>query len=140
MKNNNYISMSLVRLRVLTFAFTFIAYCLASLNSLAQTTLCAPLITTNSNGKVTFNFRNNNAFAIVITDIQAQGSSTIASNTEAWFRPSALAYPNAAAFPVLTTANWTQFGNSTANMVLNTNVSLFGGSLNLTVPAGATYG
>jgi len=140
MKNKNYILMSSLHIPVMTFCITLLVFCISCFTSVAQTTLCAPLITTNSNGKVTFNFRNNNAFDILITDIQAQGSSTVASNTEAWYRPSALAYPNAASFPALTVANWTQFGNSTAGMILNTNVSLFGGGLSLLVPAGATYG
>ncbi|MEO7081369.1 MAG: hypothetical protein ABIY71_07565, partial [Flavobacteriales bacterium] len=110
----------------------------------AQSTTCATPLNNNGNGKVTFNFKNNNAFDVIITDISSVSSLSGGVATEAWYRNSALSYPNAAAFPALTTANWTQFGSATITGVANTTTTtpqtFFNNTLGLIIPAGATYG
>jgi len=106
--------------------------------------VCSNVLNNNGNGKVTFNFRNNNSYAVIITDISSVCSSSLSTVTEAWYRPSALSFGSAAAFPALNTTNWTQFGSATITGVASgtstTPQSFFNGGLNLLVPAGATYG
>ncbi|MFM7585540.1 MAG: hypothetical protein ACKO6M_00795 [Bacteroidota bacterium] len=62
-------------------------------------TACANPINNNGNGKVTFNFRNNNTYAVIITDISSVVGTTDNVVTEAWWRPNALSFGSAAAFP-----------------------------------------
>ncbi|NBU71418.1 MAG: fibronectin type III domain-containing protein, partial [Bacteroidetes bacterium] len=108
---------------------------------------CATPTNNNGNGKVTFNFRNNNTYDVIITDISSvigSGGSGISVATEAWWRPGALSFGSAAAFPALNSTNWTQFGSATITGVANTSTttpqSFFNGSLSLLVPAGQTIG
>ena len=106
--------------------------------------VCANPANNNGSGKVTFNFRNNNAYDVVITDISSLSMISAGVATEAWYRPSALAYADLGSFPALTTANWTQFGGATITGVANTTTTVpqtfFNNTLSLVVPAGATYG
>ncbi|MFN5182367.1 MAG: GEVED domain-containing protein, partial [Bacteroidota bacterium] len=124
----------------------YLALCiqLISINVSSQVSVCSNVANNNGNGKITFNFQNTNAYAVIITDISSICSTTTLTATEAWYRPNALAFNGAAAFPALTAANWTQFGNATISGVASgtstTPQSFFNGALNLVVPAGATYG
>ena len=136
MKKSLQFSLSIVL--AVTFLFT-------ALQVNAQVvTVCATPTNNNGNGKVTFNIKNNNTYAIQITDISSVTSLTGLVATEAWYRTSALAFGSAAAFPALNATNWTQFGSATINGVANTTTTapqtFFNGSLNLIIPAGATYG
>ncbi|MFN5324919.1 MAG: GEVED domain-containing protein, partial [Bacteroidota bacterium] len=121
-----------------------IAFVFVASTQVSAQPVCSNVANNNGNGKVTFNFRNNNSYAVIITDISSVCSSTQLTATEAWYRTTPLSFGSAAAFPALTTANWTQFGSATISGVASgtstTPQSFFNGGLNLLIPAGATYG
>ncbi|MFN5224338.1 MAG: GEVED domain-containing protein, partial [Bacteroidota bacterium] len=121
-----------------------IAFVFVATTQVSAQPVCSNVANNNGNGKVTFNFRNNNTYAVIITDISSVCSSNLVTATEAWYRPTPLSFGSASAFPALTTANWTQFGSATitgvASGTTTTGQSFFNGGLNLLVPPGATYG
>ena len=110
----------------------------------SSATMAQTITTTfaNNNGFsiVTFNFTNNNAGAVIITDIAgvcgAGGSMPVA----AFYKPSAIAGAPGA---IDAGNGWNQFGSATITAIANTTTTTsqpFMSGLSLIVPAGATYG
>ena len=110
-------------------------------NVSAQTTIATSGFTNNNGfGLVTFNFRNNNASAVMITDIASIVSTSGGVDVKAFFNPSAI---NGAPGAISSANGWTQFGSATITGVANTasaTTQPFMSGLTLLVPAGATYG
>ena len=92
---------------------------------------------TSVNGAITFNFRNNNAFAVTITDIASVVNLAGANVVSAWYKPSPI---NGAPGPITPANGWNQFGTANINALGFPNVEKFMYGLNLNIPAGATYG
>ena len=104
----------------------------------AQTTLITNHVFNNSNNLVTFNFRNNNATAVVITNISSLINLTSgdAANTTVFFKPGAITAPPGA----ISTANgWTRFGTA---LVISNGLGTIQPIVptSLTIPANTTYG
>jgi len=125
------------------FAFFTVVMLLSfTTNMFAQTTITTvgtygPV--NNGNGFVTFNFKNNNTFDVVLTGISsvlnlASGTATVSGH----FKPGAIA----AAPGAISTANgWTQFASAVITSNGNTtDPQTFFTNGNLIVPAGQTYG
>ena len=114
---------------------------LTFINVGAQTTIATSGFTNNNGfGLVTFNFRNNNASAVMITDIASIVSTSGGVDVKAFFNPSAI---NGAPGAISSANGWTQFGSATITGVANTasaTTQPFMSGLTLLVPAGATYG
>jgi hypothetical protein len=127
-------------LLVLSFVFSL----LRVESGWGQVSVCATPTNNNGNGKVTFNFQNSNSYAVIIKDISSICSSSISTQTQVWYRTSALAHSTAAGFPAVNTTNWTLASTQTITGVANSSTttpqSFFNNSLSITVPAGATYG
>ncbi|MFM7766928.1 MAG: GEVED domain-containing protein, partial [Bacteroidota bacterium] len=145
MKQTNNITRTITtKIRTAISWLVCIAFVFVAATQVSAQPVCTNVANNNGNGKVTFNFRNNNAYAVIITDISSVCSNTLLTATEAWYRTTPLAFGSAAAFPALTSGNWIQFGSSTISGVASgtttTGQSFFNGGLNLLVPAGATYG
>jgi subtilisin-like proprotein convertase family protein len=104
----------------------------------AQTTITTTYPSNNGNGFVTFNFKNNNSFPVIITGV---GSivNLLSGNADvsAWFKPGAIAGAPGA----ISTANgWTSFGTATITGNGAGTVQPFFTNSTLSVPAGSTYG
>lgn len=86
---------------------------------------------------LTFNVRNNNNYAVTLTDISSMCNVTGATNVAAYYKTSAVnGLPG-----VITPANgWNQFGSATITSVGFPNVQPFMSGLNLVIPANSTYG
>ena len=114
---------------------------LTFINVGAQTTIATSGFTNNNGfGLVTFNFRNNNASAVIITDIASIVSTSGGVDVKAFFKPSAI---NGAPGAISSANGWTQFGSATITGVgttTGTTPQPFMSGLTLLVPAGATYG
>ena len=109
----------------------------ASDGGASPTPITFPNNPTSTNGCVTFNFRNNNAFAVTITDIASVCNFSGATVVSAYYKTSAIAGAPGA----ITTANgWNQFGTANITSQGFPNVQPFMYGLNLIIPAGATYG
>lgn len=92
---------------------------------------------TSLNGFVIFNFRNNNAFPVTITDIASVVANAGPASVTAYYRTTALTGNPGA----ITIANgWNQFGGAIINGTGSLTVQPFMSGLSLVVPAGATYG
>ncbi len=92
---------------------------------------------TSLNGFVIFNFRNNNAFPVTITDIASVVGNAGPASVTAYYRTTALTGNPG----VITIANgWNQFGGAIINGTGSLTVQPFMSGLSLVVPAGATYG
>jgi hypothetical protein len=107
----------------------------------AQTTISTTGFTNNNGfGLVTFNFKNNNASAVIITDIASVVSTSGAVDVKAFFNTTAI---NGAPGAISAANGWTQFGAATITGIANTATATaqpFLSGLTLLVPAGATYG
>ena len=108
-----------------------------TVNSATTATAVMNNTVTSANGYITFNFRNNNAFAVTVTDI-----ASVASNAGVGY---AAAYYNTTALTGnpgnISIANgWNQFGgaNFVGNGSLTVQPVLTG--LSLVIPANTTYG
>ncbi len=95
------------------------------------------LTANNGNALVTFNFKNNNAFPVIVTDIASVFSlGGLPGNTSAYYKTTAISGPPGA----INAANgWIQFGSSTVPEIGGV-VQPFMSGLTLAIPAGATYG
>lgn len=107
----------------------------------AQTTISTTGFTNNNgNSLITFNFVNNNASAVIITDIASITSLSGANTAQLWYKPGAIAGAPGA----ISAANgWTMAASGTFTGVANTTTTTaqnFISAINLTVPAGTTYG
>jgi subtilisin-like proprotein convertase family protein len=88
-------------------------------------------------GLVTFNFKNNNTYPVIITDIASQFAFTgLPGNTGAYYKTSAI---NGAPGAINTANGWNVIGQGTVPLELPA-VQPFLTGLSLVVPAGATYG
>ena len=110
----------------------------ATVNSLPPS---APPISTNftpGNGNyvITFNFRNNNPYAVTLTNLASLAYAGGPSAVSAYYNST-----NIAGSPGAITAGngWIQFGSATINATGGTTVDPFMSGLTLNVPAGATY-
>ncbi len=107
----------------------------------AQTTIASTgFANNNANATVTFNFTNNNAFDVLITDIASITGTSGPVAVSGYYKASAInGLPGA-----ITTANgWNLFGSATITGIANTTTTTtqpFLSGLSLVVPAGATYG
>ncbi len=86
---------------------------------------------------LTFNVRNNNNYAVTLTNISSMCNVTGATNVSAYYKASAInGLPGA-----ITVANgWNQFGSATITSIGFPNVQPFMSGLNLVIPANTTYG
>jgi subtilisin-like proprotein convertase family protein len=86
---------------------------------------------------LTFNVRNNNNYAVTLTDISSMCNLTGTTNVSAYYKASAVnGLPGA-----ITVANgWNQFGNAVITATGFPNVQPFMAGLNLVIPANSTYG
>ncbi|MGG9961781.1 M36 family metallopeptidase [Ferruginibacter sp. SUN106] len=86
---------------------------------------------------LTFNVRNNNNYAVTLTDISSMCNVTGATNVAAYYKTTAVnGLPGA-----ITTANgWNQFGTGTITSIGFPNVQPFLSGLTLVIPANTTYG
>jgi subtilisin-like proprotein convertase family protein len=86
---------------------------------------------------LTFNVRNNNNYAVTLTDISSMCNLTGTTNVSAYYKASAVnGLPGA-----ITVANgWNQFGNAVITSAGFPNVQPFMAGLNLVIPANSTYG
>lgn len=99
------------------------------------------LTNNNQNATISFNFRNNNAFDVKITDIASICAASVSTDVSVYYKASAIAGPPGA----ISAANgWNLFGSATitgiGNTTNNTSIQPFLTGLSLVVPAGATYG
>ncbi len=111
----------------------------ANVNSLPPTPTTVTLNNTATTffTTLTFNVRNNNNYAVTLTNISSMCNVTGATNVSAYYKTSAVnGLPGA-----ITTANgWNQFGNGTITSIGFPNVQPFLSGLSLVIPANATYG
>ncbi|MGC4101450.1 M36 family metallopeptidase [Ferruginibacter sp.] len=86
---------------------------------------------------LTFNVRNNNNYAVTLTNISSMCNLTGATDVAAYYKTSAVnGLPGA-----ITTANgWTLAGNATITSIGFPNVQPFLSNLNIVIPPGGTYG
>lgn len=89
----------------------------------------------NGNFVITFNFRNNNAFPVTLTDIASLAFAAGASNVQAWYSSTSISGSPGA----ITGPTWVQFGSAAITAIGGTTVQPFMSGLTLSVPAGATY-
>ncbi len=111
----------------------------ARVNSLppAPTTVAMSNTATSTNATITFNFKNNNSYPVIISDIASMCNFTGATNVSAYYNTVAVNGPPSA----ITVANgWNQFGSASITSIGFPNVQPFMSGLSLVVPAGATYG
>lgn len=104
--------------------------------AISQTTLTTTFPENNGFSLVTFNFTNNNASAVIITDIASMPGSSGSMNVVAFYKPSAI---NGLPGAIDPTNGWNQFGSATITAVASVTQPFMSG-LSLIVPAGATYG
>ncbi len=110
----------------------------ATVNSLppASTPVSTNFAAGNGNYVITFNFKNNNAYPVTITDISSLAFAAGTSNVVAYYNATNIAGSPGA----ITTANgWNQFGSATINATGGTTVDPFMSGLSLVVPANTTY-
>ncbi len=86
---------------------------------------------------ITYNFRNNNLYPVTLTNISSMCNTAGATNVSAFYKASAI---NGAPGAITVANGWTQIGTTTAITAIGGVVQPFLSGLNLTVPAGATYG
>jgi subtilisin-like proprotein convertase family protein len=114
---------------------------LSTVVSQAQTTISTTgFANNNANALITFNFKNNNTYSVVLTGISSIASTAGTLDVRAFYKTSAI---NGAPGAIDATNGWTQFGNGTITGVANTSTTTtqpFFTNLSLIVPAGATYG
>ncbi|MBS1510792.1 MAG: M36 family metallopeptidase [Bacteroidetes bacterium] len=94
------------------------------------------LAVNNGNGLVTFNFKNNNSYPVIITDIASTFFFLgLQANTAAYYKTSPV---NGAPGAISTANGWTQFGSG--SVFENSGIVPFMTGLSLVIPSGATYG
>lgn len=102
----------------------------------------SPTLTNNNqNATISFNFRNNNAFDVKITDIASICAASVSTDVSVYYKNTAI---NGAPGAITAANGWNLFGSATiagiGNTVNNTALQPFLTGLSLVVPAGATYG
>ncbi|MEO6488589.1 MAG: GEVED domain-containing protein [Ferruginibacter sp.] len=108
--------------------------------TMSQTTLTTTFANNNGFSLVTFNFTNNNAGAVIITEIASVAGISGPMGVAAYYKASAIAGAPGTIDPG---NGWNQFGSATITAIANTTTSIpqqFMTGLSLIVPAGATYG
>jgi subtilisin-like proprotein convertase family protein len=90
---------------------------------------------TSVNGYVLFNFKNNNAFPVTITNIASVANVAGTTKVSAYYNTTAL---TGVAAPITIANGWNQFGAATINAIGGV-VQPFMAGLSLVIPAGATY-
>ena len=123
---------------VLSFSL-FLVFAFSLNGAKAQTTLTTSYTVNRTNGLVTFNFTNSNAFPVRITKI----SSVI--NLPAGAKADVSAYFNTSAIsgnpgPISAANGWAQFLGGLGITATGGGTPQPFGTANLTVPAGSTYG
>jgi subtilisin-like proprotein convertase family protein len=93
------------------------------------------LTPTSVNASITFNFKNNNAFPVAITDIASLCNNSGPINVAAYYKATAI---NGAVGPITAANGWNLFGTGSINGTGALQQFMTG--LNLPVPPGATYG
>jgi len=101
-------------------------------NTVAMTNPLAFVVT-----NITYNFRNNNVYPVTITNISSICNTAGATNVSAYYKTSAI---NGAPGAISVANGWTQVGTTNTITATAGTVIPFLTGLNLTVPAGATYG
>lgn len=123
---------------VLSFSL-FLLFAFSLNGAKAQTTLTTTYTVNRTNGLITFNFTNSNAFPVRITKI----SSVI--NLPAGGKADVSAYFNTSAIsgnpgPISAANGWAQFLGGLGITAIGDGTPQPFGTANLTVPAGSTYG
>ncbi len=117
--------------------FLFLLFAFSSNKARGQTIISTNFPVNNGNGFVTFNFTNNNAYAIVITNIgSVVNLATGNANVSGYYKPSGI---NGAPGAIIASNGWLLFGSATVASNGAGTVQPFFTS-NLVIPAGATYG
>ncbi len=111
-----------------------------TVNSLppAPATAATNFAANNSNSTITFNVRNNNPYAVTLSDIASVCNAAGVSQVSAYYKPSAI---NGLPGAISTANGWTQIGSTaTITGIGGGTVQPFLTGLSLTIPPGATYG
>jgi hypothetical protein len=123
-----------------SFAILISFACLFSTQAKSQTTVSTNFTNNNGSSAVSFNFVNNNAFAVIISDVASITGTSGANTGQLWYKPGAIAGPPGQ----ITVANgWTQAASQAFTGVANTTTNVpqtMLTNVNLTIPAGMTYG
>ncbi len=107
-----------------------------TVQSAASSTAAMNNTTTSFNGFVIFNFKNNNAFPVTVTNIASVINTPGPTKVSAYYNTTPLTGVPA---PMTIANGWNQFGGATINTIGGGIEPLLNG-LSLMVPAGATYG
>ncbi len=106
-----------------------------------QTTISTTgFLNNNGSSVVTFNFVNNNAFPVQITDLASIAGANGTNTAELWYRTTAIAGPPGA---ISVPNGWTMHISAPVTTIANTTTTVTQPMLtgiNLTIPAGSTYG
>jgi len=112
-----------------------------TLLTFAQTTVSTTgFLNNNANALVTFNFKNNNTYGVVVTGMSSIANAAGNLNVKAYYKTSAI---NGAPGAIDAANGWIEFANQNITGVLNTTTTTtqpFLSNTSLVVPAGATYG
>ena len=110
----------------------------------AQTTLNTTTVSgfanNNGSGIVTFNFQNNNAYAIIITDIEGIVTSSGANTAELYLNTTPI---NGSPGAISAANGWTLAASQSFTGVGNTSsltTQVFMSNISVTIPANTTYG
>jgi subtilisin-like proprotein convertase family protein len=113
----------------------------STLLTFAQTTVSTTGFTNNNaNALITFNFKNNNTYGVVITGMSSIANAAGNLDVRAYYKTSAI---NGAPGAIDAGNGWIQFANQNITGVFNTTTTTtqpFLSNTSLVVPAGATYG
>jgi len=109
--------------------------------TIAQTTVSTTgFANNNANALVTFNFKNNNAFDVVITGMSSIAFASGNLDVRGYYKTAAI---NGAPGAISAANGWIQFASQNITGIMNTTTTTtqpFLSSTSLIVPAGATYG
>lgn len=123
-----------------TYLFSTLLFLMVCVTAMGQTTLSTTFANNNGFSLVTFNFTNNNATGVVITDIASVCGASGPQAVAAFYKASAI---NGAPGAINAGNGWNQFGSANITGIANTTSTTpqpFMSGLSLVVPAGATYG
>jgi hypothetical protein len=114
----------------------FSVVCMTGLMKAQTTTISTNFTNNNSNFLITFNFVNNNATPMIITDIASYSTYTGVTSAELWYKPGAI---NGSPGSISAGNGWTQAASQPVTVAAGTLQTMMT-NVNLTVPAGTTYG
>ncbi|MFN8249756.1 MAG: GEVED domain-containing protein [Ferruginibacter sp.] len=123
-----------------TYLFSTLLFLMVCVTAMGQTTLSTTFANNNGFSLVTFNFTNNNATGVVITDIASVCGASGAQAVAAYYKASAI---NGAPGAISAANGWNQFGSANITGIANTTTTTpqpFMSGLSLVVPPGTTYG